>query len=103
MVCFSVTCTVPWYQLPVYEPGVFWAPWLSVTIIKVLASEVMIWPLLLALTLQKHQSLHLHVIQLKSDFVTQSTWDTGLQLRGKSLGPQLRKTPPHMQQGPDLL
>lgn len=35
--------------------------------------------------------------------MTQSTWDTGLQLRGKSLGPQLRKTPPHMQQGPDLL
>lgn len=39
MVCFSVTSTVPWFQLPVYEPGVFWAMWLRVLIIKVLAPD----------------------------------------------------------------
>lgn len=39
MVCFSVTCAVPRFQLPVYEPGVFWATWLGVLIIEVLAPD----------------------------------------------------------------
>lgn len=53
MVCFSVTSTVPWFQLPVYEPGgVFWATWLRVIIIKALApGSTVIWPLLSGLAL----------------------------------------------------
>lgn len=39
MVCFSITCTVPWSQLPVYEPSVFCATWLRVLIIEVLTPD----------------------------------------------------------------
>lgn len=105
MVCFSVICTVPWFQLPVYEPGVFWATWLRVLIIKVLAPDSTgdLAPLVSTLPIETSKSLHLPVTQFKPVLVTQSTWDTGCNPMETHWGHSFRNIPLHMQQGPDFL
>lgn len=80
MVCFSVTCAVPRFQLPVYEPGVFWAMWLGVLVIEVLAPDSpgdALAFLISTHSIEPSKSLHLRVMQLKPVFVTHSTRDTG--------------------------
>lgn len=105
MLCFSITCAVPWFQLPVYEPGVFWATWLRVLIIEVLAPDSPgddLASLISTHSIETSKSLHLHVIQLKPIFVTHSTWDTGCNPVENHRGHSFRNTPLHMQQGPDF-